>query len=71
MEYQEELVDSIIEEIAALLATGYLRLHKARTRRGPAATPAFQTDGKRLDGAPCPRLHAPMSVMPNEKGDSP
>jgi hypothetical protein len=71
MEYQEELVDSIIEEIAALLATGYLRLRKARTRRGPAEPPAFQTAGERLDGTPCLRRQGAMSVTPNEKGDSP
>lgn len=70
MEHQEE-VDSIIEDVAALLATGYLRLHKARTLCGPAAAPAFQTAGHRHDGAPCPRPHGAMSVMPNEKGDSP
>jgi hypothetical protein len=71
MEYQEKLVDSIIEEIAALLATGYLRLRKDRARRGPAAPPAFQTAGERLDGAPCSRSHGALSVTPNEKGDSP
>ena len=71
MEYQEELVDSIIEEIAALLATGHLRLRKAQSRRGPAAPPAFQTGGERLDGAPCPCPHGAMSVTPIEKGDSP
>lgn len=71
MEYQKELVDSIIEEIAALLATGYLRLRKARSRRGPASPPAFQTPGHRHGGAPCPRPHGAMSVTPNEKGDSP
>ena len=70
MEHQEE-VDSIIEDVAALLATGYLRLHKARTRRGPAAPPAFQTAGERHDAAPRPRPHGAMNVTPNEKGDSP
>jgi hypothetical protein len=69
MEFQKDSLDSAVEDIAALLATGYLRLRKART--GPAAPLAFQAVGERPDGAPCPRLHAPMSVMPNEKGDSP
>lgn len=70
MEHQEE-VDSTIDVVAALLATGYLRLHKARTRQGPAAPPAFQTAGERHDDAPYPRPHDAMSVTPNEKGDSP
>ena len=44
MENHEELLDSIIEDIAALLANGYLCLRGARARSEFAATPGFQAD---------------------------
>lgn len=71
MEFKEDPFDSVIEEVAALLATGYLRLLKARTRNEPSVPAARQATGERLDGAPCPRPHGAMSATPNEKGDSP
>ena len=43
MELREDPLDSVIEEIAALLATGYLRLCKARTR-AESATSASPSD---------------------------
>ena len=37
MDFREDPLASVIEEIAALLATGYLRLRKARTLSESAA----------------------------------
>jgi len=67
MEHQEKVVDSLIADVAALLATGYLRLRKARTRSEPAAPPVHQATGDRLDGVP--RTHGVVSLAPHEKGD--
>ena len=52
MEFREDPLASVIEEIAALLATGYLRLCKARTLSESATPPALQATGERLDSAP-------------------
>ena len=69
MEFREDPLDSVIEEIAALLATGYLRLCKARTLSESAAPPALQATGERLDSTPGARSHGAMSLAPHEKGD--
>jgi hypothetical protein len=61
MEFQEGPLDCVIEEIAAVLATGYLRLRKARTLGESAALPAPQASGERLDSAPDPSPHGAMS----------
>ena len=46
--------DEVIEEIASILATGYLRLRNARTVQEPAGDPDA---GECLDSAPNPSLH--------------
>jgi hypothetical protein len=69
MENQEELLDSIIEDIAALLANGYLRLRRARARSELAATPGFQATGGRLDSVGGHSPYAAMNLPPKEKGD--
>ena len=56
MEYRQDPPDSVIDEIASLLATGYLRLRNARTLQdGGSPTPAPEPvpeAGERLDSAP-------------------
>lgn len=51
MEIPEDPPDSVIEEIATLLAAGYLRLRKSRTLTESSALPAPQADGEPLDSA--------------------
>lgn len=48
MEFREDPLASVIEEIAALLATGYLRLREVRTLSESAAPPT----GEPLESAP-------------------
>jgi hypothetical protein len=67
MEHQEEVLESLIEDVAALLATGYLRLRKARSRSEAAVPPAHLATDDRLDNAP--RTHGVVSLAPHEKGD--
>jgi len=69
MEFREDPLASVIEEIAALLATGYLRLCKARTLSESATTPAIQATGERLDSAPGDRSHSATALARHEKGD--
>jgi len=69
MDFREDPLASVIEEIAALLATGYLRLRKARTLSESAAPPALQATEEPRDSAPCARPHCAMSLPPREKGD--
>ena len=69
MDFREDPLASVIEEIAALLATGYLRLRKARTLSESAAPPALQATGEQLDSAPCARPCGAMRLPPREKGD--
>lgn len=57
MEFQVDPLESAIEEIAALLATGYLRLRKARTLSAPAGPPVSQATGEQLDNAQGPSPH--------------
>jgi len=52
MEFREDPLVSVIEEIAALLATGYLRLRNERTLSESATPPAIQATGERLDSRP-------------------
>lgn len=52
MEFREDPLASVIEEITALLATGYLRLCKARTPSESATPPAILATGERHDSAP-------------------
>jgi hypothetical protein len=69
MDSREDPLASVIEEIAALLATGYLRLRKARTLSESAAPSALQAIGEPLDSAPGARPYGAMSLAPREKGD--
>ena len=69
MEFREDPLVSVIEEIAALLATGYLRLRNARTLSESATPPAIQTTGERLDSLPGTRSHGATTLAPHEKGD--
>ena len=65
MEFREDPLASVIEEIATLLATGYLRLRKARTL---SATPAaLQATGERLDSGLGARSHGAATFAPHEK----
>jgi hypothetical protein len=67
MEFREDPLASVIEEIAALLATGYLRLRKARTLSESAAPPALQATGERLDSRPGARSHGATTLALHEK----
>jgi len=69
MEFREDPLASVIEEIAALLATGYLRLCKARTLSESATPSAIQTTGERFDSAPGARSHSAAALARHEKGD--
>ena len=61
MAFHEDPPDSVIAEIAAILATGYLRLLKARTKRKSASSsPPIATE-ERLDSAPEPKPQHPVS----------
>ncbi len=62
MEFQEGSLDSVIEEIAAILATGYLRLRKTLALRESIAPPLSQKTGEATNsmGSPGPyRLTSP------------
>ena len=48
MKFQEDSFDSVIEEIAAILAAGYLRLCKTRSLRESIAPLAFEKTGEAL-----------------------
>jgi len=67
MEIPEEPIDSVIEEIATLLATGYLRLRKARTLSKAVAPSGLQETGEPLDSGPGARSHGATTVAPDEK----
>ncbi len=56
MEVPEDTLDSVIEEIATILAAGYFRLLKERTRSESAAPPRRQETGEPGETAPgvCP-----------------
>jgi hypothetical protein len=67
MDFREDPLASVIEEIAALLATGYLRLRKARTLSESAVPPALHATGERLDSAPDPSPHGAISLTSRRK----
>lgn len=69
MEIPEDLIDSVIEEIAVLLATGYLRLRNARTLNEPAASAGLQEVREPLDRATGPSPHIAMSLSLRKKGN--
>jgi hypothetical protein len=69
MEAQEEVLDFQIEDVAALLATGYLRLCKARVKSQPAVPPTRQATGARPDGPTRAHLPGAASLASHEKGD--
>jgi hypothetical protein len=56
MEYRQDPHDSVIDEVASILATGYLRLRSARTLQDSGSvTPPPESHpeaGERLDSAP-------------------
>jgi len=52
MEFREDPPDSVVEEIAAILATGYLRLRKEQSLGGSALPPSIQASGERVDSTP-------------------
>ena len=65
MEYRQDPPDSVVDEIASILATGYLRLRDARTLResgsiGPTPEPHPEA-GERLDSAPDLSPHGAVS----------
>jgi hypothetical protein len=53
MEKRQDPPDAVIEEIASILATGYLRMRNARTVQEPTCPEAEE----RLDSGPYPSLH--------------
>jgi hypothetical protein len=67
MEFREDPLASVIEEIATLLATGYLRLRKARALSESTAPSALQATGERLDSGPAARSHGATTLAPDEK----
>jgi hypothetical protein len=52
MEFRDDPPDSVIEEIAAILATAYLRLRKEQNFSGSALPAAIQATGEQLDSTP-------------------
>ena len=70
MEIPEDSIDSVIEEIATVLATGYLRLRQAQTLNESAAPSGLQEAGEPLDRESGPSAHVAMSPSPRKKGDS-
>jgi hypothetical protein len=62
----EDPLDSVIEEIATLLAAGYLRLRKSRTLSESAAPPALQATEEPLD-TPGELSHGAMSLTFRKK----
>lgn len=58
MDSHEDPPESVVEEIAAILATGYLRLRKARSLAGPALAPAIRVAAEQPDSTPTDRLKA-------------
>lgn len=68
MEVPEETLDSVIEEIATILAAGYLRLLKERTLSESTPPPRRQETGEPSDAAPgvCP---CSTSLTRREKGN--
>ena len=52
MEFRDDPPDSVIEEIAAILATGYLRHRKEQSLGGSALPPDIQATGEQLDRTP-------------------
>ena len=64
MDSRNDLPDSVIEEIAAILATGYLRLRKTRSL-GESA----QATGEQVDGAPAPSLQCGHKATRRERGN--
>jgi len=65
MEYREDPSDSVVEEIASILASGYLRLRGARTLPDsggvtPPPEPPSESE-ERLDSAPEPSPHGAVS----------
>jgi hypothetical protein len=69
MEFQEDSFDSVIEEIAGILATGYLRLRKAQTLKESAAPLASQKTGERLNSMRSPSPRSLTSLNLHEKRD--
>jgi hypothetical protein len=52
MESHEDPPESVVEEIATILATGYIRLRKERRVAGPAPAPAIQVAEEQADSTP-------------------
>lgn len=67
MEFREDPLESLIEEIATLLATGYLRLRKARILTESAASPVPQQPENDLTAQKQPTLMA-CDAKPREEG---
>jgi len=68
MKFREDPPDSVVEEIAAILATGYLRLRKARSWAGPALAPPVQAAAEHLTVLRPTALMAGKKVTPRKKG---
>jgi len=64
MQFREEALDSVVEEIAAILATGYLRLLRTRTLGEPS-----RPTEKRVDVPSSPSPHGSHRVTSRERGE--
>jgi hypothetical protein len=69
MDSTEDPLTPVIEEIATLLATGYLRLHMARTASEAADSPALQVVENSIYSAQDARCQGAMRSTAREKGD--
>jgi len=69
MEFRDDPPDSVIEEIAAILATGYLRLRKEQSLGGSAFPQAIQATGEQVDSTPGESRQGGKTLRPRERGD--
>jgi len=68
MDLIEDPLTPVIEEIATLLATGYLRLRMARTASEAADPPALQVAENSIYNAPDARFQGAMRSTTRQKG---
>jgi hypothetical protein len=68
MDLIEDPLTPVIEEIATLLATGYLRLRTARTASKAADSPALQVAENSIYTPPDARFQGSMRSTTRQKG---
>lgn len=67
MEFRDDPLTSVIEEIAALLATGYLRLRTERTLSESAPPLGLRETGEPRDSAPGAGPRGAINLMRERK----